>query len=56
MLWDSYFSFPSRIFDLKNKQNPFSSGRFINWKQALAAEKGFEAHKKKEKGNLVTRN
>ena len=44
--WDSCFCFPCRIFDLKNKQNPFTSGGFNNWKQALATEKVFEANKR----------
>ena len=46
VLWDSCFCFPCRIFDLKNKNYPFTSGGYSNWKQALTTEKGFEAHKR----------
>ena len=46
VLWDSCFCFRCRFFDLKIKQNPFTSGGFNNWKEALATEKGCEAHKR----------
>ena len=53
VLWDSCFYFPCRRFDLKNKQNPFTSGGFNNWKQALATEKCFEVHKRSKSHEIA---
>ena len=53
VLWDSCFCFPCGIYDLKNKKNLFTSGGYINWKQALAIEKGFDADNRSKPHELA---